>query len=71
MQDRELSVCQRREKKMLGYIILCWSTVLSALVDQFVLIPWLWGMRGWFPILVLIVPPTTFFLIKDSHLKVK
>ncbi|MCG6154765.1 GspE/PulE/PilB domain-containing protein [Rubinisphaera margarita] len=67
----DMSDAEKREKKMLGYIILCWATIGAAVVDQFVIKEYLLPRWSFFVGLVLIVPPVTFFLIKDSHLKLK
>ena len=69
--DLELTDEQIKERKLLGIIILCWATIGSALIDQFLIKPYLFPRWSFFVGLMLIVPPVVFLAIYDSHLKKK
>ncbi len=62
---QELSDDEKRNQKMIAILILCWATIGSASIDQFVIKPFLFPHWGFFMGLVFIVPPIVFFMVRD------
>ncbi|MCA8984483.1 MAG: hypothetical protein R3C12_16045 [Planctomycetaceae bacterium] len=60
---------EKKDRRMIGILVLCWATIGSALVDQFLIKAYLFPRWQFFIGLMLIVPPITFLAIYDSHLR--
>lgn len=63
---QELSGDEKQSQKMIAILILCWATIGSAVIDQFVIKAFLFPRWGFFVGLVLIVPPIAFFMVRDQ-----
>ncbi|MCA8989744.1 MAG: general secretion pathway protein GspE, partial [Planctomycetaceae bacterium] len=67
----ELTEKQKQEKKMVGLIILLWSFIGSALIDQFVIKPYLFPRWSFFVGVIFIIPPIVFSMVYPKYLKDK
>lgn len=65
-QKQELSGEEKQSQKLVAILILCWSTIGSALVDQFVIKAYIFPRWSFFVFFILIVPPIAFFMLRDQ-----
>lgn len=63
---QELSDDEKQSQKMIAILILCWATIGSAVIDQFVIKAYIFPRWSFFVGLVLIVPPIAFFMVRDQ-----
>lgn len=65
----DLSEGEKHQRKQMGMLFICWATIGSALIDQFVVKPLVVPKWGWVFALTLIIPPATFLWVKNSYWK--
>tara|TARA_R100000789_G_scaffold58494_1_gene56420 strand:- start:15884 stop:16906 length:1023 start_codon:yes stop_codon:yes gene_type:complete len=65
----EMTDAEKKENFQLGLIFMCWAVVGSALIDQFLIKPYLFPRWSFFLGLIFIVPPIAFFLLYEKHFK--
>src|SRR5262249_1618414 len=75
-EKRELTDEEKAQRKQLGMIFMCWSIVIPAMLDTFVLWDLIWRrflpIPGWFPyVLTIFVGIPLAFSFYNSHVKPK
>lgn len=65
----QMTAQEKKERFQMGLLYVCWATIGSAIVDQFVIKQYLFPRWSFFIGLMLIIPPIVFFAVYDSHLK--
>jgi hypothetical protein len=65
----DLSEGEKHQRKQMGMLFICWATIGSAVIDQFVVKPLLVPKWGWVFALTLIIPPATYLWVKNSYWK--
>jgi len=67
----EMTPGEKKEQMQYGILIMCWVTIGSAIVDQFIIAEYVVPRWSFFIGLMLIVPPITFFAIYDKYFSKK
>ncbi|MBL4884027.1 MAG: general secretion pathway protein GspE [Planctomycetaceae bacterium] len=67
--QESLTEDEKNSQRSMAILFLCWSVIGSALVDQLIIKAYILPRWSFFVGFVLIIPPITFFLIKDKLLK--
>ncbi|MBB01976.1 MAG: hypothetical protein ACE37I_09755 [Rubinisphaera brasiliensis] len=60
---------EKKEHRLMGVIIFCWTFIGSALIDQFVIKPYIFPTWSFFVGVILVVPPVVFIMMYDSYFK--